>query len=89
MDFEWDPAKSEATERIRGIRFERGAEIFGGHVVIWTDDRREYGEHRWRAVGQSSGELLHVVFTRRGGSIRIISVRRANRKERAKWHSPA
>jgi uncharacterized protein len=83
--FEWDPAKSETTERRRGIRFERVAEIFAGRIIMWTDSRKDYGEQRIRAVGESGGELLHVVFTQRGAVVRIISVRRANRKERAQW----
>jgi uncharacterized protein len=86
VEFEWDPAKSEATERLRGIRFERAAEVFAGRHIMWDDDRRDYGEQRIRAVGESGGELLHVVFTQRGSVIRVISVRKANRKERAQWH---
>lgn len=89
MEFEWDPAKSEATERQRGIAFGRGAEVLVGRTVEWPDIRRDYGELRYRAVGESSGELLHVVYTSRGNAIRIASVRRANRKERALWHSRA
>jgi hypothetical protein len=89
VEFEWDPAKSAATERRRGIRFERGAEVFSGWHIMWTDNRKDYGEQRIRAVGESAGELLHVVFTRRAKVIRIISVRKANRKERAQWHPRA
>ena len=89
MEFEWDPAKSAATERQRGIDFDRAAEIFLGKRVEWADDRKHYGEPRIRAVGESAGELLHVVYTERGEVIRIISARRANRKERALWHSRA
>ena len=89
MEFEWDPAKSSATEQRRGIGFDRAAEIFLGRLVEWPDDRKPYGEQRIRAVGETSGELLHVVYTRRGGVIRVISARRANRKERALWHSRA
>ena len=87
VEFEWDPAKSDATERARGISFARAAEIFAGPLIEWGDDRRPYGEVRIRAVGESAGELLHVVYTRRAEIIRIISARRANRKERARWHS--
>lgn len=65
MEFDWDPAKDVTIQRFRGIRFERGIEIFGGQIV-WMDERRHYGEWRWRAIGLSSGELLHLVFTRRG-----------------------
>jgi uncharacterized DUF497 family protein len=55
--FEWDPAKSETTERRRGIRFERAAEIFAGRIIMWIDSRKDYGEQRIRAVGESGGEL--------------------------------
>jgi uncharacterized DUF497 family protein len=89
VDFEWDPAKSAATEQSRGIGFARAAEIFAGPLVEWIDDRRPYGEERRRAVGETAGELLHVVYTQRGAVIRIISARRANRKERVQWHSSA
>ena len=89
MEFEWDPAKSAATEQQRGTDFDRAAEIFLGKRVEWADDRKPYGEPRIRAVGESAGELLHVVYTERGEVIRIISARRANRKERALWHSRA
>jgi uncharacterized protein len=87
VEFEWDPIKSAATEQSRGISFSRAAEIFAGRMVEWIDDRHAYGEARLRAVGISTGELLHVVYTRRGAVIRIISARRANRKERGQWLS--
>jgi uncharacterized protein len=87
VEFEWDPVKSAATEQRRGIDFARAAEIFIGRIVVWVDDRRPYGEARFRVVGVSAGELLHVVYTSRSDVIRIISARRANRKERAQWLS--
>ena len=89
MEFEWYPAKSAATEQSRGIGFARAAEIFTGRTVEWADNRHPYGEARVRVVGTSAGELLHVVYTRRGTVIRIISARRANRQERAQWLSSA
>lgn len=89
VKFEWDPAKSQVTEQQRGFRFERATEIFAGRLIEWIDERKDYGERRFRAVGESSGVLLHVVFTRRAAVIRIISARRANRKERALWLSRA
>ena len=87
MDFEWDLAKSAATEQSRGISFARAAEIFTGRTLEWTDNRHLYGEARIRALGASAGEVLHVVYTRRGTVVRIISARRANKKERAQWLS--
>jgi uncharacterized DUF497 family protein len=89
VEFEWDPAKSASTAVSRGIDFARAAEIFAGRLVEWVDDRRPYGEARVRALGASAGEVLHVVYTRRGAVIRIISARRANRQERTRWQSSA
>jgi uncharacterized DUF497 family protein len=87
VEFEWDESKHARTLRERGIGFDDGARIFEGPVVIWQDTRRNYGEDRFRAVGQSQGDLLHVVFTWRGDRVRIISVRRASRKEGKAWQS--
>ena len=89
VEFEWDPTKSAATAESRGIDFTRAAEVFTGRLVEWIDDRHPYGEARFRAVGVSAGELLHVVYTRRGAVIRIISARRANRKGGTQWLSSA
>jgi hypothetical protein len=87
MEFEWDEAKHARTLRERGLGFDDGARIFVGRVVIWQDARRNYGEERFRAVGESEGDVLHVVFTWRGDTVRIISVRRANQKETELWLS--
>jgi uncharacterized protein len=82
MEFEWDDAKHAKTLRDRGIGFDDGARIFEGPAVI---TRREYGEDRFRADGESQGDVLHAVFTRRSAAVRIILVRRANRKEIQVW----
>jgi uncharacterized protein len=87
VEFEWDPAQSAATELTPGIGFARAAEIFNCRLVEWIDDRYAYGEATIRAVGASDGTVLHVVYTRRGSVIRIISGRRASRKGCAQWHS--
>jgi uncharacterized DUF497 family protein len=85
MEFEWDEAKHERNLRERGIGFDDGAMIFDGPVIEWIDDRHDYGETRFRATGMSGEYLLHVVYTEREDVRRIISVRMANRKERAAW----
>jgi uncharacterized DUF497 family protein len=87
MQFEWNDSKHTKTLRERGIGFDDGARIFQGRVVIWQDARRDYDEERFRAVGESEGVVLHVVYTLRGEVMRIISVRRANRKETSAWRS--
>jgi uncharacterized protein len=85
MDFEWDDAKSERNRHERGFDFATAAMIFDGPVQTTLDDRRHYGEQRIIAIGEIDGEVLVVVYTDRGPARRIISARRANRKERATW----
>jgi uncharacterized DUF497 family protein len=46
------------------------------------DTRHEYHERRMQAIGTVGGMILHCVYTDRGSVRRIISLRRANRKER-------
>lgn len=87
MEFEWDEAKHAKTLRERGIGFDDGARIFARRVLIWEDARRDYGEDRFRVVGATDGDILPVAFTWRGGVVRIISVRRASRKEAELWLS--
>jgi uncharacterized DUF497 family protein len=43
---------------------------------IVTDDRRDYGEIRYRAMGQMSDVVAVVVFTMRGDAVRVVSLRR-------------
>jgi uncharacterized protein len=87
VEFEWDEAKHTKTLRERGVGFDDGARIFEGPVLVWQDLRCNYGEDRFRAVVESEGDILHVVFTWRGDRLRIISVRQANRKETEAWLS--
>jgi uncharacterized DUF497 family protein len=82
MEFEWDEAKHAKTLRERGIGFDDGARIFDGPALVWEDKRRGYGEDRFRAIGESAGDTLHVAFAWRG---EVISVRRASRKETELW----
>jgi len=65
--------------------FDFAALVFASGVVEWPDDRHDYGEARFRAVGMADAILLHVVYTDRGAVRRIISARPASRKERMLW----
>jgi uncharacterized DUF497 family protein len=81
----FDPRKSERNVRLRGISFDRAAEFDFSAATFDQDTRRDYGEIRTLALG-FIGETLHaLVFTVRDGAIRVISLRRANRKERNKY----
>lgn len=81
--FEWDEAKSRENLEERGFDFEFAARIFaGGDVLEYEDKRRDYRETRIAAIGEVEGALLFVVYTWRGYNRRIISARRASRRER-------
>jgi len=87
MRFDWSLEKGERNRRERGFGFDFAALIFEGDTIEWSDDRRDYGEARVRAIGEVDGLVLHVVFTDRGDVRRIISARLADRKERNRWHA--
>ncbi|MBM3566384.1 MAG: BrnT family toxin [Alphaproteobacteria bacterium] len=80
--FEWDRAKSKANLSARGFDFAHAARIFDGSVLEIDDDRANYGERRIWAIGRIEGDFFFVVYTWRNGVRRIISARKANRRER-------
>jgi uncharacterized DUF497 family protein len=80
--FEWDQAKSRATFKRRGFDFEFAARIFEGAVIEREDRRRDYGERRIVTVGSIEDDIFVVVYTWRANGRRIISARRASRRER-------
>jgi uncharacterized DUF497 family protein len=87
VDYEWDEAKSETTRRERGLPFEVAVLLFDRPVLVTVDDRFDYGETRLRAVGEVEGVILPCVFTETHEVRRIISLRRANRRERDGYRS--
>ena len=82
MRYEWDENKRVANFAKHSVDF-REAEHFDWSLAIEAiDDRANYGEERWVAIG-SIGARLHVLtYTVRGENIRLISLRKANERER-------
>ncbi|MGO9773334.1 MAG: BrnT family toxin [Roseiarcus sp.] len=87
MEFEWDDAKSIRNQVSRGLSFGDAAMIFDGPVIATINDRHAYGETRVKALGKIKDEIYAVIYTDRQGVRRIISARRANKKERLQWQS--
>lgn len=85
--FQWDEQKNAANEAKHGISFEQAAQIFRSPVLKRLDDRRDYREMRFIALGAYDGEVLCVVFTERDGDIRLISARKASKHEREPYQS--
>ena len=81
MLLEFDEAKDARNIRERGISFERFADIDAETAVSGEDVRKDYGERRLRVLGFIDGLLYAAVVTPRGEKIRVISLRRANRRE--------
>jgi len=82
MDFEWDLAKSNSCQISRNFDFAYVISVFADPTLLVEHDQRwDYGEERFRALGFIGEKLFVVVFTRRLRAIRIISARRANSRE--------
>ncbi len=83
MGFEWDDAKDARNLRTHGVDFDEAATTFYDplSLVLW-DETHSTREDRYILLGRSrQGLLLVTVFTQRGSDIRIISSRRATRRE--------
>jgi uncharacterized protein len=82
MDLSWDEAKRLRTLRERGLDFADCEAIFEGPTVEYVDDRRDYGEERTICIGFLREQIVQIVYTEREDSTRIISMRKANERER-------
>jgi uncharacterized DUF497 family protein len=81
----FDPDKREQTLRERGLDFAQAAEVFAGVHFTQVDRRMDYGEERFITVGTLQGRTVVVVWTSRGLTRRIISMRKANAREQARY----
>jgi uncharacterized protein len=86
--FEYDPNKAAANLRKHRVSFADAESVFGDPLAITIEDPHAEGEPRYVAVGLgSAGELLVVVYSVRENELRLISARRATRKERKRYES--
>jgi uncharacterized DUF497 family protein len=81
MRIEFDPAKDEANQEKHGVSLTRAADLDWDAALVWVDDRFEYSETRMIALAPEAETLYYVAFVDRGEALRIISLRRANRRE--------
>lgn len=86
MEFEWDEAKSEQCRKERGFSFADVLPAFSDPArMVEPDQRYEYGEERFCLYGSIEKRLFVVVYTVRRETIRIISARKANKRERKRY----
>ncbi len=84
--YEWDETKNASNIRKHGIDFLEAKRIFDGFVLTLVDHRYEYGELREISIGLVGRVVsLTVVHTDRVGRTRIISARKASRREKMRY----
>jgi len=86
MDFEFDSGKDRENKRKHGFSLSLGREILENVVHVELDGDCTF-EERWIAYGFTGGHLMVCLYTTRGQSHRIISVRRATQREERTWLS--
>jgi hypothetical protein len=82
VTYTWDEEKNRANIRKHGIDFLDVPSMFQHPMVVFLDQRYDYGEDRWIGIGILKTLLAVVVFTEPGpDTTRIISARKATRNE--------
>lgn len=84
LTFEWDELKARSNLGKHGVSFEEAATIFSDSLSLTIPDpEHSITEERHITLGRAlTRKLLVVVHTDRGDNIRVISARRASRRER-------
>jgi uncharacterized protein len=81
--FEWDEGKNQRNFEKHGIAFEDVLSVFANReALVLEDNRRDYGEPRFIVLCPLEDVLVHLTYTVRNANIRLISARRASRREK-------
>ena len=83
--FVWDEAKRLFNLSHHGVDFTSISRFDWDSALIWQDRRRDYGEPRFLAIGRIGVRVHVVVYTPREHQVRIISLRKANRRETKRY----
>ena len=81
MHYEYDPAKLAANVGKHGVWFSAADDFGWETALLEVDSRKRYGEPRLNATGLIGARVFVLTFTLRGNAVRIISLRKANRRE--------
>jgi hypothetical protein len=81
MRIEFDRAKDMSNRARHGVSLGLARELDWGGALVWVDDRFGYDELRMIALAPKTNTLYYVAFVERGDRRRIISLRRATRRE--------
>jgi uncharacterized DUF497 family protein len=83
--YAWHERKRVSNLRKHGVDFAIVQNFDFETALVLRDNRKNYGEERYRAYGTINGRLHALVFTRREGRIRVISLRKSNTREIANY----
>jgi len=83
--FEWDEEKNRENIRKHGLDFADAREIFDAPLLTNLDGGEDYGEERWIGVGFLRNFVVVVVYTDTEDVIRIVSLRKALKRERTRF----
>lgn len=84
-EIEFDEAKRRKILEERGLDLADASEVFAGEYAEIEDDRRDYGETRFRVWGRLGDRRVSLVWTPRNGRRRIITMRYAHKQEHEAW----
>ena len=81
MLIDFDPAKDLINQAKHGLSLALARELDWDNSLVWVDERRGYGEIRMIALAPATGILYYIAFVDRERTRKVISLRRANRRE--------
>ncbi|MCJ2036465.1 BrnT family toxin [Methylobacterium sp. J-068] len=85
MPISFDPAKRDRALAERGLDFADAETVFAGPCFSFEDERANYGETRIMTAGLLVGRMVVIVWTPRGADRHVISMRKANDREQARY----
>jgi uncharacterized protein len=81
MRFTWDENKRQANLAKHGLDFADAEKVFSGPLLLFEDNRKNYGEQRMIGIGQLDCLVVLIVHVESDDEIRIISMRKADSDE--------
>jgi uncharacterized protein len=81
MEIVFNTTKDAANKEKHGVSLGTAADFEWDEAVTWPDVRKDYGEDRMVGIGYIGNRLYVIVFVDRGDERRIISLRKANKRE--------
>ncbi|MBF0341513.1 MAG: BrnT family toxin [Magnetococcales bacterium] len=87
MKITYDPAKRDKTLDERGLDFLCAPKVFASEHYTRQDERKDYGEPRFITIGLLDKRMVVMVWTPRDSARHIISLRKANEREQARYQA--